>query len=87
MTVRNRATWRSILRNWLSDKPSGYTFRSKEVYGWVLANVPLGATDYQKQGKNNREAWRYHLSNALSDLHEAGELVHPGFSHLAWMLP
>lgn len=87
MKIRSRADWREIIRAWMRDKPSGYAFKSPEVYRWVQANVPLAASDHQKQQRSDREMWRVHLSNALSDLHHAGELVHPGCSHLAWMVP
>jgi len=86
-TAHTRADWRAILRRWLNDKPSGFVFRSSVVYTWAQANIRLNPADIAIHHRSGRAMWRFHLSNAISDLHHAGDLIHPGCSHLAWMVP
>ena len=86
-TAHTRADWRAILRRWLSDKPSGYVFRSADVYRWAKTASFLTHADLETHHRSGRPMWRVNLSNAISDLHHAGDLIHPGCSHLAWMVP
>lgn len=83
--MRRRHDWVAILRDWLSSKPSGFVFKSRDVFLWAASAVPLSRDDRRRIGQ--REAWRIQLSSALSDLHRSGELIHPSYSSYAWMIP
>lgn len=82
-----RHDWREILRGWLRTMPSGTIFKSRHVFDWAARSVEFTAADLKPIGANRRAAWRRELSSALSDLHRSGELIHPGHSPHAWLIP
>ena len=87
--VRDRARWRETVRAWLKNKPSGFTFRSRDIYCWAESGaVPLNQDDLKPYSKSSkRPFWRYVLSCALQDLYRAGELAHPGIAGQIWRVP
>lgn len=87
LILHSRAAWRDIVRRWIKGKPSGYVFRSSDFYRWVELASFLTPADTKAHQRLGRPMWRVNLSRALSDLHKLGEIIHPGFSNLAWMVP
>lgn len=83
------ATWSSIVRqHWVKQKPSGTVFRSKDVFSWVAnGGVELSTADLRPIDASGRQLWRHRLSRALKRLADQRELLHPGISRHAWMVP
>lgn len=87
--IQDRARWRKIIQSWLKTKPSGYIFRSREIYSWIES----GAVQFKPQdlkpyvNGSTRPLWRYILSCALGEMYRAGELRHPGIASQVWMVP
>lgn len=88
MSHRDRASWRTILRAWLRNKASGHLFHSRDVFRWAASGaIPLLPGDMEPISRDGRPRWRHTLSGAMTDLHRAGELQHPGIARQVWRVP
>lgn len=85
--MTDRTAWRRIIRDWIRSQPSGTVIKSRALFIWAAQAVTLTRGDLRKLRPYQRQAWRVALSSALSDLHNSGELVHPGINRSAWMVP
>lgn len=85
---RDVDAWKSIVRQWIKDFPSGTIFRSKDIFSWVAnGGVTLEPGDLKPINSAGREIWRHRLSRALGQLYRSRELSHPGISSQAWRVP
>lgn len=85
---RNVAEWQRVARQWLKSKPSGFVFKSREIYAWVAdGGVELLPGDLQPLSGSDRPLWRHRLSLALYKLRCNRELLHPGISRHILMVP
>lgn len=89
MKAKDVSAWQSIIRqNWINTRPSGTVFRSKDVFAWVANGaIELSQADKKPINASGRELWRHRLSRALRSLADRRELLHPGMSKHAWLVP
>jgi hypothetical protein len=83
------SAWSALIReHWIKNHPSGEIFRSKDVFSWVEeGGVQLSPADLKPINAAGRQIWRHRLSRAMRRLADRRELIHPGISRQAWMVP